>query len=93
MQTPATFNGTPLTDETINATRQWFADNAQACIDEAVRGDVRVNDLAGYTAQQLERAASSLRGEGDHTFTFLQRAHYIQTGECVTLLPQYRVRK
>ena len=81
MKATATFNGTVLTSETLAATRQWFADNAQACIDEATRGDVRVNDLAQYIVWRQDQAAASLRGDSDHTFTFLQRAYYIQTGD------------
>lgn len=36
----AKFNGVTLTTETIQATRQWFADNDQACINEVVSGQV-----------------------------------------------------
>jgi len=76
-----------LTPETIQATRQWFADNAAACIAEVEAGRVWVNDPARYFAHQRQAAADSLAGKYDHTFTFLQRAHYIQTGECVPFLP------
>jgi hypothetical protein len=80
------FAGVELTAETIAATRQWFADNAQGCIDEAVSGVVRVNDLASYIEWRREQIADSLAGKGDHTFTFLQRAHTLQTGECIAFL-------
>ena len=83
----AKFNGVTLTTETIQSTRQWFADNAQACIDEAVSGDVKVNDLIGYIERQEQRIDECLSGVWDQTFTFLQRAYYIQTGESVALLP------
>jgi hypothetical protein len=79
------FAGVELTEETIQRTRQWFADNAQACIREAESGRTRVNDLARYVAWRRERIADSLAGKSDHTFAFLQRAHWIQTGECVPL--------
>ena len=75
-----------INDESMIATRQWFADNAQACIDEAVSGDVFVNDLDSYVTWQRERATESMLGHHDHTFTFLQRAWFIQTGECIALL-------
>jgi len=76
-----------ITPEAMLAARQWFADNAQACIAEAERGEVRVNDLAGYIASRRQDAADALAGKHDHTFAFRQRAQYIQTGECVPLLP------
>ena len=77
-----------LSPETIHATRQWFADNALACIAEVESGDVRVNNRERYFAQCRQRHADALAGKGDHTFAFRQRAHYIQTGECVPLLPK-----
>lgn len=82
-----TFAGVELTPATVAATRQLFADNAQACIDEATSGAVRVNDLAAYIEWRREEIADSLAGKWDHTFTFLQRAHTLQTGECIALLP------
>lgn len=33
-----------ITKETIIKTRQWFLENTQGCIDEAVSGQVRIND-------------------------------------------------
>lgn len=79
-----------LTNETIQVTRQWFADNSQACIDEVMSGDIvlpsHVNKV-DYFASCRVRAVEHLSGKWDHTFTFLQRAHFIQTGECVALLP------
>lgn len=78
---------TLLTQETIQATRQWVADNERACIAEAQSGAVRVNDLPAYVAWCEERAAAALRGDYDHSLTFRQRATYIQTGDCPALLP------
>ena len=78
---------TLLTPETIRATRQWFADNAHACIAEAQSGEVRVNDLPAYVEWCEQSAAAALRGDYDHSLTFRQRATYIQTGECPALLP------
>lgn len=74
-----------LTEETIQKTRQWFADNALGCIEDALSGLVKVNDLPRYVEQQYRRAADSLAGEFDHTRTFAQRALYIETGECVPI--------
>jgi len=44
------FDMTTLTQETILATRQWFADNAMACISEVKSGEVKVNDPEKYFA-------------------------------------------
>jgi hypothetical protein len=79
------FNGIELTAKTIQLTREWFADNAQACIAEVKNGSVRVNDPESYFKWQSQMANESLLGEHDHTFTFAQRAYFIQTGECVSL--------
>lgn len=83
-----TVHGKPvtLTQETILKTRQYYADNAEACIAEAVSGEVRVNDLPSYIIRCEQRGADSLAGKNDHTFTFIQMAWYIQSGECVSLL-------
>lgn len=82
-----TFNNVELTSDTILATRQWFHDNALDCIKEAVSGQVSVNNLSDYVEWRIRQAEADLNGENDNTFTFLQRAYYIQTGETVALLP------
>ncbi|MDR5812032.1 hypothetical protein QCE62_00320 [Caballeronia sp. LZ033] len=79
------FNGVELTPETITATHAWFANNAQACIDEAVSGAVRVNDLSSYVAWRQQDIDRHRAGIGGTSFAFLQRAYYIQTGESVPL--------
>tara|TARA_R110000744_G_C19371770_1_gene563260 strand:+ start:85843 stop:86082 length:240 start_codon:yes stop_codon:yes gene_type:complete len=76
-----------LTEQTILDCRQWFADNADACIEDAVSGKVFVNDLNKYTQDMIKRKCEALAGDYDHTFTFLQRATWMQTGECHALLP------
>lgn len=78
---------TILTQETIFNTRQWFADNAQTCIDQAVSVEVKVNNLDGYIESKETYIEECLSGVWDHTFTFQQRAIYIQTGVCSPLLP------
>ncbi len=78
---------TNLTAETIKATRQWFADNALACIAEVESGEVRVNDRERYFAWRMQCHADALAGRYDHSLTFLQRATYIQSGVCHALLP------
>lgn len=80
-------NRVTLTPESIQAARNWFAANALACIAEVKEGRVRVNDSEAYFAQCRARHDAVLRGESDHTFALLQRAHFIQTGEMRALLP------
>lgn len=85
-----TFNGVEITQESILACRQWFADNADACVREAEDGTAPLAShypIELYRENMAARKASALAGEFDHTFTFMQRAHYMQTGECVALLP------
>lgn len=74
-------------EQAIITTRQWFADNAQACIDEAVSGQVRVNNLTSYIADQTQCIQDSLSGKWDHTLAFQQRVLYVQTGKCYPILP------
>lgn len=54
------FAGVNLTEESIQITRKWFADNAQACIDEVRCGKVKVNDLETYFAWCEERMNDAL---------------------------------
>lgn len=86
MQVTVRNNPVIITDETIQATRKWFAENARACRDAAISGEYRVNDLPRYVQWQNQSIEQSLRGEWDYTLAFQQRALYIQTGESVPLL-------
>lgn len=79
------FAGVEITPDTIKRTRQHFADNCQACIDEIKSGAVRVDDPQHVIEWQQASAAYYLAGKSDHTFTFAQRAHWLQTGECIPL--------
>jgi hypothetical protein len=84
------FNSITLTPETIQAARQWFADEADACYREAEDGTAPLAShysLETYRAQMDILKQYALTGCLDHTLTFLQRAHYIQTGESIALLP------
>jgi hypothetical protein len=73
-------------EESVRETRLWFFDNARDCIEEALSGHTRVNDLESYVAWREDSMVSTLDGEGDHTFAFQQRRHFIQTGECIPFL-------
>jgi len=84
------FNGEELTEHTIQLTRQHFADNDQACIDEVASGAVRLpahTSQESYFAWRRQSAEDSLAGKNDHTLAFLQCAYWIQTGKSVALLP------
>ena len=84
------FNGVTITQESIIACRQWFIDNSDACVREAEDGTAPLAShypIELYREKMAERKEAALAGEFDHTFTFMQRAHYMQTGECVALLP------
>lgn len=74
-------------EQAVITTRQWFADNAQACIDEAISGQLQVNDLVKYVQDQTQRIQDSLKGKWDHTLAFQQRVLYVQTGVCHAILP------
>jgi hypothetical protein len=75
-----------ITAESIQLARQWFADNALACIAEVQSGKVTVNEPERYFARCKQHAADSLAGKGDHTFALRQRAYHIQTGKWVPLM-------
>ena len=91
------FAGVEITQETILLTRQHFADICHSCIvnaveydsipaDELQLGKFFVNDLLGYMTWENQKAIDFIEGKNDDTFTFLQRAVYIQTGEEIALL-------
>lgn len=90
------FNGVKITQETILATRQHFADLCNTCIINAVEyGTIPkdqlppekffVNDLLRYMVQENQKAEDFLAGKNDNSFTFWQRAYWLQTGECIGL--------
>lgn len=76
-----------FTEETIMKTRQWFHDSSLICIEEVKSGKFKVNNPEKYFAERLQNAKDSLAGKHDHTLTFRQRAHFIQTGEFPPILP------
>lgn len=76
-----------LGQASILAARQWFHNNALACIREVLDGKVKVNDQESYFEERTATAAAYLRGDNDHTLAFKQQAYYIQTGECIAILP------
>jgi hypothetical protein len=75
-----------LTRETILATRAWFAQNSLDCIADVESGAVTVHNPEQYKRDMLQNHDDHTNGKFDHTYTFRQRAYYMQTGECVSLL-------
>lgn len=92
----AKFAGVTLTPETIQKTRELFAENQRQCAklsQEYGSGPIQqdggfyVNGHSQYVVKCEKDAIAALAGEWDHSLTFLQRAHYVQTGESIALLP------
>ena len=81
------FNNTVITEETKIKADKYFADIWQGCIDGAISGEFRVNDIEKYIKSNRVSIEISLSGDGRNSFTYWQRAYWIQTGECVALLP------
>ena len=75
-----------LTEATQLKTNQWYADNAQGCIDEVVSGEVFCNNVAEVVARNKERKESFLSGSFDLWLGYYQQACFIQTGEMPALL-------
>lgn len=79
----------PITPESMQAAREWFAQNSIDCIFECASGEVFCNDFEKLCEWQMESYADVLAGKQDHTFALLQMAYFIQTGVCVPLLPEW----
>lgn len=75
-----------LTEETISATWKHFADQCRACAAAAKAGEFHVNDLRSYVDDQEALARMFEAREGRMSLGFLQRAVFIQTGECPPIL-------
>lgn len=76
--------------ETIQRTREYFRDNALACIAEVESGAVILpshTSLESYAAWRRAEAEEAMRGDWDNSFTFRQMAEYLETGVCRALLP------
>ena len=75
-----------MEDITVLKARLWYAQNALDCIDEAVTGKVKVEDIKKVVKYNIERCHSVLAGSFDHTLAFKQKVHYIENGESVAIL-------
>ena len=81
------FNNVIITNDTILKTRKYYIDLANKCINAALNGSMFVNDIQEYIAQQKSYILGFQSDKYDYSISFLQRAYYIQTGECIALLP------
>ena len=80
------FNGEELTEESILRARKSFSDNCLTCIKDVKSGKSKIYcDKENYYKREERNSKDYLDGVNDHTFTFLQRAYYIQTGKSVAL--------
>lgn len=78
--------------DTIFYTWADFAENAQKCIDEALSGKVKVNDLESYIKDQQALIVEYTQNAEDVLIPpgwklwFWQRAYFIQSGKSVGIL-------
>jgi hypothetical protein len=82
------YAGVVITPETVVLTRKHFADNQRECTRAAQSGEMYVNDLDRYVKRTEETISHIESGGWDHTLTFIQRAHWLQTGIDIPLLPR-----
>jgi hypothetical protein len=80
------FNNTELTESTIISTRNHFAQISENCIQGALTNEFHVNDVDQYVSWKSKSKQDYLDEKSDHTFTFLQYAYFLQTGQMVALL-------
>ena len=66
-----------ITQETLLTTNKHFADNQQRCINEAVSGEVFVNNLESYVKQCEDRKKVLLSGDFNLWLGYWQQAYYI----------------
>lgn len=81
-----TVNGIEITKENILSTRLYFVAIHRECIQDAITGKTRVNDLEKYIKWEESLISRMQSGQSDHTLTFIQAALWIQTGECIAIL-------
>ena len=81
------FAGVELTPASIRAASDYFIRLSLECIKDAETGKHPVNDLDEYRREQIAMMHELNEDPPRITFTLLQRAHFIQTGDEVALLP------
>jgi len=77
-----------FTETTICMTREWFYQNKKECLEQAMSGELRVNDIEDYKVKCETYMRDIKDGKYDRCFAFLQRCEYIQTGKCTPFLPE-----
>lgn len=82
------FNNTVITKESIDKARRFFINNLQAQMEDIRTGKVKVNNKERHLQWLIDSEIDCEAGAYDNRFTMLQRAYYIQTGDCVALLPE-----
>lgn len=81
------FNGVVITEESLDKARHFFINNLQEQINAVQSGEMKVNDVDRFIDRLIESMLDCAYGHYDRSFTMLQRAYYIQTGESVAMLP------
>lgn len=80
-----------LTQESTQKAREWFSNNCLAMATKAeesiLTGVFYCNDPQLNAIKWRQEAQNWLDGKHKTSFTFWQKAYYIQTGECPALLP------
>lgn len=79
------FNGVLLEEKYIFEARKYFVELIERNIDKVENGEKKVNNKEKFIKSQLDKLESYDNGLNDETFTFMQRAYYLQTGESVSL--------
>lgn len=74
-----------MTDELRHLTRKWFVEQELKAMDEA-KSFFSEEYLPQYLLWRQANITRILEGKEDHTFTFRQRAYYLQNGSTPALL-------
>lgn len=63
-----------------------FAHNAQCCVDEAISGEVFVNDLDKYVNEKQQDIENYKTGNFNPWLGFWQHAIYLKTGQSIPVM-------
>ena len=75
-----------ISAEKVIKTCEYGIRQCKDCIDEALSGKVRVNDLEKYIDHRNSDIAKYESGYYDNTLHFLSKAIYLQFGESVPIM-------
>ena len=79
------FNNVEITPETFEATKQYFIDLNKELIRQVKSDELIVNNPDNYVQWKQDNIEYYKNLENTINFTFLQRAYFIQTGDCLPL--------